>query len=233
MGRTKRGAQAVPPREYVEEEVEALSLKPHTRNYKAHPPEQIAHIRALLRKHGFFKNVVAARDGTLLAGHGVVQAAKEEWGDAVLVPIRRYENLDPDSPEALKIVAADNELPKFGDVDDRALAELLRDVQLKDPVGLLGTGYDERSLAAFLMVTRPASEIRDLDEAAEYVGMPEYDGGEAQIKLIVTFPTEQDRKRYVDAQKMKIVKIAGLTWSTRWPEVENEDVHSLRFAAKR
>lgn len=230
MARTRKAGKigGVP---YVIEVVDAQRLRPHPRNYKAHPEEQLEHIGALLKEFGFFKNVVAARDYTLLAGHGVVEAAKRV-GMGGAVPVRVLD-LAADDPLAMKVLAADNELGKFAETDDRALSLMLKDIRDSGPRGLLGTGYDDQRLAALLMVTRPASEISNIDEAAEWVGMPDYDGGEAQIKLVITFPTEVDRKRFVDAQQMKIVKIAGLTWSTRWPAVENEDVHSLKFRARR
>lgn len=59
-------------------ELVALSkLKPHPRNYRKHPADQLAHIKASIKQHGFYRNVVVAKDDTILAGHGVVQAAKE------------------------------------------------------------------------------------------------------------------------------------------------------------
>ena len=63
MARTKRAGRVdgVP---FTVEVVDAATLKPHPRNYKAHPDDQLEHIGALLREHGFFKNVVAAREAS-------------------------------------------------------------------------------------------------------------------------------------------------------------------------
>ena len=56
-------------------ELDPRTLKPNPENYRGHPQEQIAEIATSLRDLGQFKNVVVRPDGTILAGHGVVQAA--------------------------------------------------------------------------------------------------------------------------------------------------------------
>lgn len=112
-------------------------LRPHPRNYRHHPDDEIAHLRASLRDHGVYHNVVAAQDGTLLAGHGVVAAALAERLTDILVV---HLPIDPDDPRALKVLAADNLVSRLARDDPRAIADLLADIQELDD--LLGTGYD-------------------------------------------------------------------------------------------
>lgn len=204
-------------------------LKPHPKNYKKHPKDQLEHIQQSLKQFGFYRNVVVARDNTILAGHGVVEAAilsglKE-------APVFRLD-LDPNDPAALKVLTLDNELGKFAETDDRALTDLLKQISETDIAGLLGTGFDEKMLAALVMTTRPAAELADFDAAAEWVGMPEYEPGEAQIKLVITFPSEADRAKFIADHGMRIDKKAGLTFGTRWPFSEREDVAGLRFESE-
>ncbi len=210
------------------EEVAVADLKPHPKNYKVHPEGQFVHIAESLKQHGVYRNVVIARDGTLLAGHGVVEAAVK-LGVKKIAVVRL--DIDPDAPGALKVLAGDNELARFAEADDRALTELLKHIGKEDSIGLLGTGYDEKMLAALVMVTRPASEIMNMNEAAEWVGMPEYDEGGSQIKLVITFESEKERKRFIDKSRLKILKMVGATWSSRWPAVGIEDTSSVRFEA--
>ena len=82
-----------------------LVMKPHPRNYKQHPPEQIEHIMRSIEEHGFIRPVVVARDYTILAGHGLVQAARQLG--RTRVPVMQLD-LDPDDPRALKLLVADN-----------------------------------------------------------------------------------------------------------------------------
>lgn len=53
-----------------------VDLREHPRNYRKHPASQVAHIAASLTEHGVYRPVVIARDNTILAGHGVVLAAR-------------------------------------------------------------------------------------------------------------------------------------------------------------
>jgi ParB-like nuclease domain len=215
-------------RELPRETVFLDALRPHPENYKRHPEDQLRHIEASLRQNGVYRDVVVARDNTILAGHGVVQAARN-IGLAAIRVVRL--DVDPASPRALKVLALDNELPKFAEGDDRALAEILRRILVEDSAALLGTGFDQQNLAALLMVTRPTSEIRDMSAAAEWVGMPEYEEGKEQLKLVITFKTEADRKELVEKMGLRIDQ-AGVkvrTWSTRYPFTEREDAASVRF----
>jgi hypothetical protein len=124
------------------EVVPVASLRPHPRNYKSHPEKQLAHIRQSLKEHGFYKNVVVARDGTIHAGHGVVQAAIAEG--IASIPVRRLD-VAADHPGAIRIVVADNEIPKLGEEDESLLAELLRSIS-GGGESLLGTGLDDDAL---------------------------------------------------------------------------------------
>lgn len=222
----RRGKKRAEPEQL---QLSVADLVPHPRNYKAHPDDQIAHIMESIRTHGVYRNVVVARDGrTILAGHGVREAALRLKRETVL-GVRV--DLDPGEPLALKLLAGDNEMARLGMTDDRGLTELLRDV--KDSAGLLGTGFDDMMLANLLMVSRPASEVRDFNSAAEWVGMPEYESGGTLPKLVITFLNEEDRKQFTEQQGIRIDKVAGLTWSTRWPFTEREDVAGVRFEVEK
>lgn len=199
------------------------SLRPHPGNYRFHPDDQLEHLVESLDENGFYKNVVISNDGFTLAGHGVAEAAIKKG--VSLIPVRRmpYDHTDT---KALKILVGDNEIPHLGEIDDRALSETLKTIKEADPDGLLGTGFDDMMLANLVFITRPAEEIKDFDEAAEWVGMPEYDEGNPKIKLVVSFDNEEDRERFGE---LIGVELTELTKSIHWPERMIRDVASVRF----
>lgn len=179
MRRKKVEAAAPPVTEmlrHIPEEIVAVgSLKAHPKNYKNHPDEQLAHIESSLKQHGYYKNVVVARDGTLLAGHGVWEGAKKVG--ATTIPIKRVD-LDPDHPEAIKILIADNEISRLATTNDALLLEGLRAIKQHDIVGLLGTGFDDQSLRALI----PAMERRaGTDEPPPLPTTPESKLGDLYI----------------------------------------------------
>jgi hypothetical protein len=204
--------------------VKLSSLKPHPRNYRNHPKEQLQHIITSIETYGIYRNIVVAEDDTILAGHGVVEAAQEMGMKEVPVirlPIAR------DDPKALKLIASDNEISNLAIVDDRALTELLREVAQLDDDGLAGSGFDEDQLAALAMVTRPKHEIPDEDAAKEWLSMPEYDyAAGAPTKIIMSFDSEADRQ---DFAKRLGIQITERTKSLWWPPKAKEDPSSLRF----
>jgi hypothetical protein len=106
-------------------------------------------------------------------------------------------DLDADSPLALRLVAGDNEISNLADVNDRALTELLREVAGDPLAGLLGSGFDALQLAALAMTTRPASELRDLAAAGEWLGFPSFEATPKEPVLTIKFLSVEDQARFL------------------------------------
>ena len=207
--------------------VGVADLKPHPQNYREHPDDQIEHIVKSIQDNGFYRNLVIARDNTILAGHGVFKAALKMGLSEI--PVIKVD-LAPDEPAALKILTGDNGIGHLAEQDDRKLSELLKTIKDYAPNGLQGTGYDEKMLANLLYVTRPKHEIEDFDAAAHWVGLPDYDAPEKPPTVIVHFRNEDDREAFMKAIEATVVNgKSGSVWSIWWPEREIEDIRSLRF----
>lgn len=168
----EEGQEVEPLRELEEfptEIVDIESLTPHPRNYKVHPQAQLEHIAQSIKEHGLYRPIVTAQDGTILAGHGVVMAAK--MIGLKKIAIRRLP-VDWDDPRALKLLAGDNEISQLGEVDDKALFEILSQIRDQDASGLIGTGFDDESLMKLLYtIEHPQGSGQD-----ESGGSPATDG---------------------------------------------------------
>ena len=204
-------------------QIDIDTLIPHPRNYKKHPDDQIKHLCTSITENGIFRPIVIAEDNTILAGHGVVLACKKL--DIKQVPTIKL-NLKSDSKQALKVLTADNEVSHLAIGDDRALSEILKEL-LNDEVGLLGTGYDEMMLSNLLYVTRPASEIKTMDEAQEWAGLPEYEKSTIPLKITVSFENEEDRRAF--ATKLSI-PLTNKTKSTWYPYKAPDDMKNVEFS---
>src|SRR5262249_52126942 len=99
------------------ETVSVKLLKPHPRNYQAHPPDQLQHIVRSIEENGLYRNVVVAEDYTILAGHGLTQAWQMMGRDEI--PVIRLA-IAADSPPALKLLVGDNAISHLAEIDDRA-----------------------------------------------------------------------------------------------------------------
>lgn len=212
--------------------IECDKLQGHPRNYREHPDDQLAHIKQSLTQFGFYRNVVATKENVILAGHGVVKAAKDLG--IKKVPVMKVD-LDPESTAALKILTGDNEIASLGIVDDRELTNMLKQIRDDDEHGLLGTGFDDQVLANLVMVTRTGTEVEDFDAAAEWVGMPEYDG-EAQknFKLLIKFETKELRDEFLfkQCEADKATQFKNDTVAIWYPPKTPRDMKSIEFRDK-
>lgn len=103
------------------ESIPINDLIPQARNSRTHSPEQIAQIAASIREFGFTNPVLIDKDGTIIAGHGRVMAARKL--DLATVPCLRLGHLTPQQVRAY--VIADNKLALNAGWDEEMLkAEL-------------------------------------------------------------------------------------------------------------
>lgn len=200
-------------------------LKPHPSNYREHPDDQRRHLSASLAEHGLYRNVIAAQDGTILAGHGVVEAARAAGLDRI--PVVRLP-IAPDDPRALKVLTGDNELGRIAMVDDRLLAELLREI--RDSAELLGTGYDDAMLANLVFVTRAEHEIGNRDDAASWVGLPEFVPTVEPFRVVVSCDTAADRDALLATLGIETIhKHTRGVFSVWWPPRGTQPLEAFRF----
>jgi len=179
-----------------------------------------------IRDNGLYRNIVVAKEGTVLAGHGVLRAVRKLGMEEI--PVVRLD-LEPDDPRALKVLTGDNEIEHLSEQDDRLLSQLLKEVRDDDTTNLLGTGYDDKMLSMLVMVTRPMKEIADFDAAAHWVGMPEFEPElSAHPKFTVNFRTEEDKQSFL---KKTGLKQSGQN-SAWWPPKEKDDRKAFLFESE-
>jgi ParB-like chromosome segregation protein Spo0J len=153
-------------------------LQPYPGNYRKHPPEQLAHLVASLQQYGWARNVVVSSDGVILAGHGIVEAARQTGLHEV--PVHRLEYAS-DDPRAAKFLVLDNEVSRLAEDDNDQLAALLSDIQQTDDLG--GTGYSDEEL------DRLIEQIEGLSDA-----QPQDVGASAQAWMIVIDCTDEQQQ---------------------------------------
>jgi ParB-like chromosome segregation protein Spo0J len=115
-------------------------LIPHPRNARKHAD---AILDESIAANGIYKPVVASTaSGYILAGHGVLERAKQ--AGIVEMPVYWLDGLTP--ADELKILAADNRASDLSPgYDEKALAELLQAVQSEGD-GFQGTGFTQEGL---------------------------------------------------------------------------------------
>jgi hypothetical protein len=217
--------------EHARSEYDVADLKIHERSARKSPDEIIEHLAASLRAVGWTdEEVIIARDGTILAGEDVMRAAALAGIDKV--PAKRLD-IDPNSPEALRVMAKHYAAGKRAMVDERAYADLLKQIQ-DETDSLEGSGYDPEMLSLLLLQSRPATEIRDINEAREWLGLAEYSPVKLPVKHIISFEDEETRTEFFEKANaaglgLGMIKTTVGTTSGWWPHRERQDPGSLRF----
>jgi hypothetical protein len=146
----------------------------------------LAAVKASIEVNGFYGTIVAQRStGYVLAGNHRLMAARELG--MVEVPVVW---VDCDDTRARAILAADNRTSELGGFDSEALAQLLEGLRIED--ALVGTGYDEESIAALIKgVDAPSGE----DWAQMLDALPDR---EPDRRDVLTFHLTADERAIVD-----------------------------------
>jgi hypothetical protein len=125
-------------------------LDGHKRNYRSHPPEQIQKLKSSLERFQQVRSIVVApaQDGryTILAGHGIVEAAREVGINEIncdIVPAE-WDQVTRDA-----YLVADNLHSQDAVDDDELLAQLLQ-AQADAGYDLAALGTDEEALRQML-----------------------------------------------------------------------------------
>jgi hypothetical protein len=208
--------------EWKYELVPVDGLKPHPRNYRKHPEDQLAHIIQSIKDHGIYRNVVVTEDGTILAGHGVVLASKKMGMEKI--PVKKLD-IDPMSVLALKILTGDNEISHLGEIDDRELSELLKEINNISVDKLLGTGFTEDMLSNLTFLTIQEGEINPMEE---WKGMPEYGNTDktAWHSILVHFKSQDDLRDFSKLIKQMMTAKTKYIW---FPEQKKMETESIRY----
>jgi DNA modification methylase len=115
-------------------------LRPNPRNARTHSKKQIQQIGSSIRKFGFLNPIIVDGDGTILAGHGRLEAAR--LAGLVEVPTIRFDHLTLAQKRAY--VIADNRIAERAGWDREILS-----IELGELIDLLPVEGMDVSLTGF------------------------------------------------------------------------------------
>lgn len=163
------GGEISPEVESLELKVEFWSLsdlKPYSGNARTHSKKQVAQIAASMRRFGFVSPVLLADDGTIIAGHARVEAARLLGLSEA--PCIRLSHLSP--AERRAYVIADNRLAELGGWSLEILAEELKGLAALDlEFDLEITGFEGAQLDR-LLDPQPSPADAKADRIPEATG---------------------------------------------------------------
>lgn len=141
---------------------DVASLLPYARNSRTHSDAQVAQIAASIKEFGWTNPVLVDGDGTIIAGHGRLMAARKLG--MTKAPVIRLEHLTEAQKRAY--VIADNQLALNAGWDNEMLKVEIGELALGDfDLSLLG--FDDKVLAGLL-----AEETQGLTDDEEVPEVP-------------------------------------------------------------
>lgn len=141
---------------------DVASLLPYARNSRTHSDAQVAQIAASIKEFGWTNPVLVDGDGTIIAGHGRLMAARKLG--MTKAPVIRLEHLTEAQKRAY--VIADNQLAMNAGWDNEMLKVEIGELALGDfDLSLLG--FDDNVLAGLL-----AEETQGLTDDDEVPDVP-------------------------------------------------------------
>lgn len=135
--------------------VDINKLVPYVNNARTHSPEQILKLRSSLREFGFVNPVIIDRKYNVLAGHGRIEAAKQEG--MTEIPCVFAEDMTEAQKKAY--ILADNRMAMDAGWDEEMLRVELETLE-ELGYGLEYTGFDEDELKA-LFSFEEEKEVED------------------------------------------------------------------------
>lgn len=170
------------------EQVAIGKLRGYARNSRRHTDAQVQAIAASIRRFGFTAPILAQPDGTVIAGHGRLEAAR--LVGLKRVPVIRLAHLSAE--EARAYLIADNRLAEMASWDTELLhSELAELAKLEVNPGLDALGYSEAELSKMIgKVGDPGGKSQEKSRGGKG-GL-----GNPVISYTLVFDTEEQQTRF-------------------------------------
>lgn len=161
-----------PIRDLVVETVSISKLKPYPRNARTHSKKQIAQIARSIETFGWTNPVLADAEGSVIAGHGRIEAARKIGMNEV--PVIRIEDMSEAQKRAY--ILADNRLAELAGWDDELLAiELKGLTEIELGFDIETTGFETATIDGLI------TNLNGADEPDEADSVPELDQTKAPV----------------------------------------------------
>ena len=134
-------------------------VKPYPENARIHSPDQIKRIAASMQDNDWTNPILIGSSGFIVAGHGRLEAAKEQGIDQV--PVIQLKHLTATQEKAVRL--SDNRLAQLAEWDETLLEkeiEFLRD----EEYDLESIGFSDADIAALIPPTLGENDDDDVPE---------------------------------------------------------------------
>lgn len=182
-------------------------IQPNNKNRNYHSEEQIDRLVEIIKYQGFRSPlIISNRSGILVSGHGRLLAARK-LGLAKLPVI--YQDFDSEEQEYAAGIS-DNSITSWSQLDLSGINFDITDLGPDFDLDLLGIRNFHVDVN-----DKVINEVNKSDETAAWVGMPEFEIADEDIKLTMVFLTELERDLFVEKNNITITNKRKNVWTSR------------------
>jgi len=154
------------------------ALAPYAANARTHSPKQVTQIAASIREFGFNVPLLVDDNGSLIAGHGRLLAAKEL--KLKTVPVIKLSHMTEAQIRAYRI--ADNQLTLNSEWDVALLQEELRQLD-EQGFNVEVIGFDDSELAQFAQIATEDEALLDAEDKSALLQLVNVTFGEPRHQV--------------------------------------------------
>ncbi len=189
-----------------DELVDVSKLRPHPKNRNNHPEDQIVRLAKIIAYQGLRAPIVVSKQsGFIVKGHGTLTAIRHNGVDKAPVV---YQNFDTEDQE-YAFVQSDNAIASWSDIDFSGINSDLPDLGPDFDIDFLG-------IKNFVLdMFEKVNEVNKGNENDAWVGMPDFELSDKDIKLTLVFETEEQREKYVEDNNIPITAKHSKQWTAR------------------
>lgn len=196
-------------------------LRSDPKNVRRHDERSIAAAMGSLNEFGQQKPIVAIGDGTVIAGNGVLEAARRLGWDRIAVV--RFE----DEEKARAYAIADNRTAELSSWDQNALADALQEI-VDDGMDIETLGFTEFEFDRML-----SAGEQQVDPNAEWNagGMPEFEQPDktAYRQIVMNFKSDDDAAAFGELIGQNVTDKTRSLW---YPQAEIERLMDKRVVGR-
>lgn len=193
------------------------TLLPSEYNPREITDRDFVSLKKSIKEFGFVEPLIVNKKNVLVGGHMRWRAAKELG--LTEVPVF-YVDLTPEKEKILNLAL--NRIVGRWDYDK--LEEMVFELGKVEDLDLSIAGFEDWELEMYN--PGPTSEIKNINEAAEWVGMPDYQIMSDPLKVIVSFDNEKDKIDFFKVIGQKYTEKIKSIW---FPFRKKDDTASIKF----
>jgi len=185
--------------------IDEIKINPKNRN--VHSNEQIEMLAKIIKANGVRRVLTISNlSGLLTVGHGRLAAMRKLGMTHVPVNYQDYENSDLEYAD----MVADNAIADWAHMDLAGINFDLADLGPDFDLELLGIKNFQLDVSHQVI-----DQINKGDETSAWVGMPEFETADKEIKLTMIFLTELQRDMFVEKNEIQVTDKRNNAWTSR------------------